>query len=74
MATQTFTLGENLRYEASERARVNGVDGVIWVKRIKCADGSGWMHDGRYHLPIRATRQQVVERFGQIYRAEQINA
>lgn len=74
MAKNTFTLGNSLKYEATERMKYNGVDGVIWVKRVKCADGSGWAHDGRAHLPLAATRKQVVEYFGQVYRAEQVNA
>ena len=74
MAQKTFTLGPDLRYEAAERMRYNGVEGVLWVKRIKCADGSGWMHDGKNHMPLTATRKQVVERFGQVYRAERVNA
>ena len=74
MAAETFTLGASLKYEATERVRYNGVDGVIWVKRIKCADGNGWMHDGKAHMPIRATRKQIVEHFGQVYRPEQVNS
>ena len=74
MAATTFTLGDALKYEAAERMTYNGVDGVLWIKRVKCADGSGWAHDGKAHKPLRATRRQVVERFGQIYRAEQVNA
>lgn len=74
MAAQTFTLGQSIKYEATERVRYNGVDGVIWVKRVKCADGSGWMHDGKAHMPVRATRKQIVEHFGQVYRHEEINA
>ena len=71
MAQKTFTLGRDLRYEATERVRYNGVDGVIWVKRIR-ADG-GWMHDGKQHLPLRATRKEVVERFGQVYHPDEVN-
>ena len=70
MATESFTLGNNLRYEASERARVNGVAGIIWVKRIKA--GSGWCHDGRIHMPLRATRRQILEQFGQVYKASDV--
>ena len=35
MATKTFGIGANLRYEAAESVRYNGVKGVIWIKRIK---------------------------------------
>lgn len=73
MANTTFTLGDSLKYEAIERARYNGTDGIIWVKRVKCADGSGWAHDGRAHMPVNATRRQVVERFGQVFRDDQVN-
>ena len=70
MAKNSFTLGDAFKYEASGRMVYNGVDGVLWVKRVKCADGSGWLHDGKVHLPLRATRRQVTERFGQIFRSE----
>lgn len=73
MATKTFGIGANLRYEAAESVRYNGVKGVIWIKRIKCADGSGWMHDGKQFLSSRATRKQIVEQFGQIFRSDQVN-
>lgn len=74
MAQTTFTLGDSLKYEAVERMTHNGVDGVIWVKRVRCADGSGWAHDGKAHMPLRATRQQVVEHFGQVYHPEQVKS
>lgn len=74
MAQNTFTLGSDTKYEASERARYNGTDGIIWIKRIKCADGSGWCHDGKAHMKLTATRRDVVEHFGQVYRPELINA
>ena len=73
MAQNTFTLGANTKYEASKRARYNGTDGIIWIKRVKCADGSGWMHDGKQFLSSRATRKQIVEQFGQIFRSDQVN-
>jgi hypothetical protein len=73
MATTTFQHGAEQRFEASQRARYNGTDGVIWIERRKAADG-GWMHWGKQHLPLRATRKQVVEQFGCIYRAEQVTA
>jgi hypothetical protein len=72
MAIKTFTLGPDLRYEAAERVRYNGQDGIVWVLRVR-ADG-GWMHSGRQFMPLRATRKQIVERFGQIYRPEQVAA
>lgn len=74
MAQNTFTFGADTKYEASERALYNGVDGIVWIQRVKCADGSGWMHFGKAHLKLTATRREVVEHFGQIYRAELINA
>lgn len=74
MASTTFTLGSDTRYESTDVVVYNGVKGIIWIKRIKCADGSGWMHDGKQFMPIRATRRDVVERFGQIYHPEQVNA
>ena len=74
MASTTFTLGSDTRYESTDVVVYNGVKGIIWIKRIKCADGSGWMHDGKQFMPIRSTRKDVVERFGQVYRPEQVNA
>ncbi|ADV01249.1 hypothetical protein [Alicycliphilus denitrificans] len=74
MAANTFTLGSGLKYEAAERMRYNDVDGILWIKRVRCADGSGWAHDGKAHLPLRATRREVVEHFGQVYRPELVNA
>jgi hypothetical protein len=72
MATKTFQLGPDLRYEAADRVRHNGVNGVIWILRVR-ADG-GWMHTGKQFMPLRATRKQIVERFGQIYRAEEVQS
>lgn len=74
MATTTFALGSELKYEATDQVRYNGVDGVIWVKRIKCRDGSGWMHDGKLFMPSRATRKDIVEAFGQVFRASEVKA
>ena len=73
MATTTFTLGSSVRYEATECMRYNGTEGVLWIKRVKCSDGSGWRYDGKLHLPLRTTRRGVVDAFGQVYRAEEIN-
>ena len=64
MANTTFSNGETQRFEANRRARVNGVDGITWIDRRQCADGSGWMHFGQAHLPLRATRAQVIAAFG----------
>lgn len=74
MANKTFTIGETLKIEASEHVRYNGVDGIIWTKRVKCADGSGWVHDGNIFLPTKATRRAIVESFGLVYLADLINA
>lgn len=60
MATKTFTFGDR-KFVASERVRVNGVDGIIWIER-RLVDG-GWVHWGRRHTPLRASRREVVERF-----------
>jgi hypothetical protein len=72
MATTTFNLGDTQRFEASQRARVNGVDGIIWIDR-RLAEG-GWMHCGKRHLPLSATRKEVVEQFGCVYRKELVSA
>jgi hypothetical protein len=72
MAIKTFTLGPDLRYEAAERVRYNGVNGIVWILRVR-AQG-GWMHTGKQFMPLTATRQQVVERFGQIYRPQEVAA
>jgi hypothetical protein len=72
MAIKTFTLGPDLRYEAAERVRYNGIPGIVWILRIR-AQG-GWMHTGKQFMPLRATRKQIVERFGQIYRAEEVQS
>ena len=31
------------------------------------------MYDGKLHLPLRTTRRGVVDAFGQVYRAEEVN-
>ena len=74
MAHKTFELGSSVRYEAADRINYNGVAGVLWIKRVRCADGSGWAHDGKAHLALRATRRDVVEHFGQVYRPELVKS
>lgn len=64
MTTKTFFVSEELKLEASERVRLNGVYGIIWTEWRKCRDGSGWMHWGKHFAPLRATRAQIVDKFG----------
>ncbi len=64
MATKTFENGTETRYEADGKVTMNGVQGIIWIYRRKCEDGSGWLHMGKQFNPLAATRKQIAESFG----------
>lgn len=63
MAITTFENGSEIRYEADSRVTINGVRGIVWIYRIKCKDGSGWMHMGKQFNSLTATRKQIAESF-----------
>ena len=68
MATKTFKNGSEARYEADSKVTMNGTQGIIWIYRLKCKDGSGWMHMGKQFNPLTATRKQIAESFGHDYK------
>lgn len=67
MATKTFENGSDIRYEADSRVTMGGVNGIIWIYRLRCKDGSGWMHMGKQFNPLSATRKEIALSFGHDY-------
>lgn len=70
MATKTFSNGSETRYEPDSRATMNGQQGIIWIYRRLCHDGSGWAHMGKQFNPLRATRKEIALSFGHDYTPE----
>lgn len=67
MAKRTFQNGADTRYEPDSRVTMNGVQGIIWIYRRQCQDGSGWMHMGKQFNSLRATRKDIAMSFGHDY-------
>jgi hypothetical protein len=61
MATKSFSFVPSIRYDASGRITYNGRDGIVWVQWVKL--NNAWVHNGSVFMPVRATRQDIVEAF-----------
>lgn len=62
MATQTFEEA-GFRFVAGEEYTINGQRGREWIAQRRAVGGCCWIRLMAAHIPLRATRKEIVNEF-----------